>query len=176
MLALDEHQFDQDMTRGWRALAARPACALIAADLIHEYREARHKDSPLLFWHEAQVRAVAGQYQEAADLMEHAYKPDAVDKAGWNAYVRATISFLRKDRIGFDQAKSKLAAVQPPSGVGISPVVGGHIEADFADGSKRRIRWPPNIDVVEGLENCFGKPYLEAYADTCRQNKRGVFN
>lgn len=38
------------------------------------------------------------------------------------------------------------------------------------DKSKRRIRWPINIDVVMGLECCFDKPYVEAYSDACRVN------
>jgi hypothetical protein len=65
LLALDENEFDQDMSGGWRALAFEPGCALIAADLLHDYREAHHKDSWLLFWHEAQVRTDAGQYSQA---------------------------------------------------------------------------------------------------------------
>jgi hypothetical protein len=36
------------------------------------------------------------------------------------------------------------------------------MELDFADGQKRKIRWPPNIDVVEG----------EAYRDECRVRPR----
>jgi hypothetical protein len=172
LLGLDENQFDQDMSGGWRALASIPGCALVAADLLHDYREAHHKKSGLLFWHEDQVRADAGQYPEAIALMKQAYKPAEADKAGWNLYIDATIAFLRRDRTALEQAKIKLAAVQPPIGVDIPPVVNGYMEADFADGSKRKIRWPINIDVVEGLENCFDKPYVEAYNDTCRQGKR----
>jgi hypothetical protein len=29
------------------------------------------------------------------------------------------------------------------------------------------MRWPPNIDVVEGLVRCVGRPYAEAYG-ACR--------
>lgn len=172
LLALDENQFDQDMSGGWRALASTPGCALVAADLLHDYREAHHKDSGLLFWHEAQVRADAGQYPEAVALMKRAYKPADADQAGWNPYVDATIAFLRRDRTALEQARAKLAAVQPPVGAGMPPVINGYMEVDFADGSKRKIRWPINIDVVEGLENCFDQPYVEAYKDACRQNKR----
>jgi hypothetical protein len=171
LLALDENQFDQDMSGGWRALASTPGCALVAADLLHDYREAHHKDSGLLFWLEAQVRADAGQYPEAVALMKRAYKPADADKAGWNPYVDATIAFLRRDRKALEQARAKLAAVQPPVGAGMPPVINGYMEVDFADGSKRKIRWPINIDVVEGLENCFDQPYVEAYKDACRQNK-----
>ncbi|RYF48491.1 MAG: hypothetical protein EOO38_09985 [Cytophagaceae bacterium] len=172
LLALDENQFDQDMAGGWRALASTPGCALVAADLLRDYRETHYKNSGILFWHEAQVRADAGQYSEAIALMKRAYKPVEADKAGWNLYVDATIAFLRRDRAALEQAKLKLAAVQPPVGADIPPVINGYMEADFADGSKRKIRWPINIDVVEGLENCFDKLYVEAYNDACRQSKR----
>jgi len=171
LLALDENQFDQDMAGGWRALASIPGCALVAADLLRDYRKAHHQDSGLLFWHEAQVRADAGQYPEAIALMKQAYKPTEADKAGWNPYVDATIAFLGRDRAALVQAKAKLAAVPPPVGAGIPSVIDGYMEAEFADGSKRKIRWPINIDVVEGLENCFDKPYVEAYKDVCRQSK-----
>jgi hypothetical protein len=172
LLALNENDFDQDMAGGWRTLSSTPGCALVAADLLRDYRQAHHKDSGLLFWHEAQVRADAGQYAQAIDLMKQAYQPAEKDRTGWNLYVDATIAFLQRDRAALAQAKSKLAAVPPPVGAGIPPVVDGYMEAEFDDGSKRKIRWPVNIDVVEGLENCFDKLYVEAYKDACRQLKQ----
>lgn len=169
LLALDENQFDQDMKGGWRALSAVPGCTLAAADLLHAYSEAHGNKSGLLFWHEAQLRAEAGQYAEAASLMQKAFKPAGEDKAGWNPYVEATVAFLRRDRTAFAQARARLAAVPPPTGAGIPPVVDGYMDLEFDDGSRRKMRWPLNIDVVEGLENCFDKPYREAYANACRQ-------
>jgi hypothetical protein len=119
-------------------------------------------------WHEAQLRAFEGQSKEAIVLMEGARKPAQADRAGWNLYVDATIAFLRKDRPALERARQALALVPAPVGEGIPPVRDGYMEADFADGQKRRIRWPPNIDVVEGLLHCFDKPYGDAYADACR--------
>lgn len=87
LLALDENQFDQDMSGGWRQLSSIPGCARVAADVLHDYREAHHIESGLLFWHEAQVRAQDGQYPEAIALMKRAYKSPEEDKAGWNLYV-----------------------------------------------------------------------------------------
>lgn len=168
LLALDESAFDQDLSGGWRALSAQPGCTLAAADLIADYRKKHGKQSGLLLWHEGQLRASGGQYREAAALMEGARKPASDDRAGWNLYVDATIAFLRRDRAGLDAARAALAAVPPPVGAGVPPVVDGYMEVDFEDGQKRRIRWPPNIDVVEGLVRCFDKPYDEAYSDACR--------
>lgn len=168
LLALDENQFDQDMSGGWRAISRMPGCSLAAADLLRDYREAHHTAAGMLFWHEAQIRADAGQYPEAIALMKRAYKPADVDKAGWNLYVDATIAFLSRNREALEQAKAKLAAVEPIVADGVPPVIDGYFEADMADGSKMKFRWPLNIDVVEGLANCFNKPYAEAYADECR--------
>jgi hypothetical protein len=170
--ALDEGQFDQDMSGGWRALAATPGCTLAAADLLRDYREVHHTDSGMLFWHEAQMRAKAGQYPESIALMKRSYKPANLDKAGWNPYVDATIAFLSRNREAFEQAKARLAAVEPLVADGISPIIDGYVEVDMADGSKTKFRWPLNIDVVERLGNCFNKPYAEAYADECPQSGR----
>ena len=35
---------------------------MIAADLFRDYQNAHHKESGLLFWHAAQVRADAGHF------------------------------------------------------------------------------------------------------------------
>lgn len=172
LLALDENQFDQDLNGGWRELASRPACTLIAADLLRDYRQAHRLDAGLLIWHEAQLRANAGQYPEAITLMKQAYKPAEKDSAGWNLYVDGTIAFLSRDKAALKKAKSRLAEVKPPASKDMPPVIDGYIELKFADGAKRKIRWPPNIDVVEGLENCFDKPYTEAYELACRQGGR----
>lgn len=91
------------------------------------------------------------------------------DRGGWNPYVDATIAFLRKDRAALDRARATLAAYVSPPGSGLPPVKDGYIELAFADGQVRKVRWPPNIDVVDGLAQCFGQPYRQAYGDTCRQ-------
>ena len=172
MLALDENQFDQNLSGGRRTLSSTPGCELAAADLLHDYREAHHKDSGLLYWHEAQVRAFAGQYKEAIALMQHSYKPIEHDRAGWNPYVDATIAFLRKDSGALEQARVKLATVPPPpKDADMPPLINGYMEMKLPDGTTHKFRWPPNIDIVEGLQKCFGMPYVEAYKDTCRSKK-----
>jgi hypothetical protein len=60
------------------------------------------------------------------------------------------------------------AHLDPPIGEGIPAVVNGYMEVDYADGQKRKMRWPPNIDIVECLARRFDKPYSEAYANECR--------
>jgi hypothetical protein len=67
--------------------------------------------------------------------------------------VDATIAFLRGDRPALLAARTALAALPRP--------------ADFAprdvQGRPVAMNWPPNLNVVDGLLACFGRPYAEAY-------------
>jgi hypothetical protein len=177
LLALDQAKFDQDMTGGWRALARKPDCKLAAADLLRDYRQAHRNEASILYWHEGQLRAVAGQSAEAIVLLERARRRADEDFGGWNPYVDATVAFLRKDRPAFDDAQKRLAAIPPPTGYGAPSVKDGYIEARMANGESRKLRWPMNIDVVEGLAQCFDKPYKLAYsAKECRPPSAVVGN
>lgn len=168
LLALDEAQFDQDMEGGWRALANRPGCGLAAADLLRDYRQAHSSEARILYWHEAQVRAFAGQTQAAIDLMEKSRQPAQANAGGWNEYVDASIAFLRRDRPALDKARQELAAVPFPTDKGLPPLKNGIIDMPMEGGKTMKMRWPPNIDVVDGFVNCFDKSYEQAYANACR--------
>lgn len=169
LLALDRLEFDQDMSGGWRPLAAKPGCALAAADLLRDYRQAHADEDGMLYWHEGQMRANAGRYEEAIPLLEHARKPPGTpDKAGWNPYVDATVAFLRRDRAALERARATLAAYPPPTGEGVPEVKDGYLVLDMDGGKQRRVRWPLNIEVVECLEKSFDKPYTDAYSNDCK--------
>jgi hypothetical protein len=166
LLALDQAHFDQDLEGGWRTLAARPECRLVAADLLRDYRQAHGNEAGILYWHEGQVRASAGQAEQAIALMARSRTPsDKPDVFGWNLYVDATIAFLKQDRPALQDALKRLAAVPPLPGDRIED---GMLEVTMAGGERQKMRWPMNIDVVEGLLNCFGQPYDAAYGRTCR--------
>jgi hypothetical protein len=167
LLALDEQSFDQDLANGgggWRGLASKQECELVAADLIAEYRSARNLESPLLFWHEGQLRAFSGQYAQAISLLKNSYKPKQQD-FGWNAYADATIAFLRSDRQELDKALANLKSTPAPPDETLKD---GKLEMTLSDGTKTTMLWPLNVDVVEGLQRCLGKPYREAYSSACR--------
>lgn len=170
LLALDEQSFDQDIANGgggWRGLASSQECELVAADLIREYRSARNLESPLLFWHEGQLRAFSGQYAQAVALFKKSHKAKR-DDFGWNAYADATIAFLHGDRRELDKALAVLKLTPaPPDEI----LKDGKIEITLPDGSTTAMLWPPNVDVVEGLQRCMGKPYREAYSSACRTRK-----
>jgi hypothetical protein len=172
MLALDEEAFDQDLGNGgggWRAIGNVPGCELAAADLLADYRAAHPTASALLAWHEGQLRAMAGQYERAIALLDLDRKPRGEGAAGWNHYVDATLAFLRHDMPALRAAREQLAAVPYTPGEGVPPLKDGYFELPSPPGqAPMRMRWPPNIEVVDGLVTCFDKPYSEAYATACR--------
>lgn len=152
MLALGMNAFDQDHQGGWRPLSERPGCKGTAADLIRDYRAFMQDRIPILYWHEGQLRADLGQNEEAARLMDRTRREGGDERAlWWNPYVDGTIAFLRGDRAALTAARNRLAAAPRP--------------ADLPAGRA----WPPNLAVMDGLINCFGRPYREAYGEACRR-------
>jgi hypothetical protein len=178
MLALDEQAFDQDLNNGgggWRRIEAIPGCQLAAAELLRDYRVTHHVDGVTMAWHEGQMRAAAGQYREAIELFDSAHKPENQANAGWNAYVDASIAFLRRDRAALEAARTRVAAVPYPQGSGLPPLNQGYIEFPAEAGRPpMKMRWPPNIDVVDGLLHCFSESYAVALNEArCRQPAEG---
>ena len=166
MLLLTLEQFDQDPERGWRKVASLPGCERAAADLIRDYRVRKGSQSSTLYWHEGQLRASAGETSAAAALMAKAYHAKGPLDTGWNHYVDATIAFLRNDRHGLVQARQKLATTPWPSGL-------QYVDEDGIRKPGPWSGWPANLDVVDGLIACFGKPYAEAYSARCRTQAGG---
>jgi hypothetical protein len=161
LLALDQQAFDQDLEGGWRALAARRGCELAAADLIRDYRERRGSSATILFWHEGQLRALAGQAAPAMKLFALSRHPEPVTM-GWNLYVDATIAFLRHDRRALLAARAALARLPKPPG----------FAPRDPDGRLVPIAWPPNLNVVDGFVACFRKSYRQAYSPPCTRALR----
>ncbi|MFC7519694.1 hypothetical protein ACFQS6_04445 [Xanthomonas populi] len=172
MLALEQQAFDQDMPGGWRALADRPGCSSAAADLLRDYRQAHAITGGIVIWHEDQLRAEAGQSAQAIALFEKSYKPASEDLAGWNPYVDAMIAFMKRDRTGLEAARTRLAAVPYPQGNDMPPLQDGYMILPAVPGRPEiKAKWPPNLDVVDGLLRCFDDTYSNAYgAARCRHS------
>lgn len=158
MLALDTNAFDQDFKGGWRSVAYRDGCKSVAADLIRDYIEEHDVHSTIIFFHEAQMRAMAGQTERALQLLPATRKPPESDRIGWNHYVDATIAFLRKDMDALLQAQAKLASIPKPES--FNPV--------DVDGNPMELIWPPNLNVVDGFVECFGQDINWAYNNCSR--------
>lgn len=173
LLSLDEQAFDQDLSGGgggWRKIANLPGCERAAAELIGAYRAKHGHSSSALMWHEGQLWAEANEYERAIPLLEGSKRKEAEDLIGWNHYVDATVAFLRNDRAGLGRAREALSEVPHTPASGFPPVEDGYIEIAAREGQLPfRMRWPPNLEVVDGLVECFGKSYGEAYGSpSCR--------
>ncbi|NZA26243.1 hypothetical protein H0E84_07575 [Luteimonas sp. SJ-92] len=178
LLSLDEQAFDQDLSAGgggWRRIGNVPGCERAAAELIGAYRDRHGNHSGTLLWHEGQLWAQAGEHERAIPLLERSKRKPEDDRIGWNHYVDATVAFLRNDRAGLGRAREALSKVEYVPGPDLPPLKGGYIEVTGQAGqSSFRFRWPPNIEVVDGLLNCFGKPYREAYGASCRAQEEAM--
>ncbi|WP_411833304.1 hypothetical protein [Pseudoxanthomonas mexicana] len=170
LLSLDEAAFDQDLPNGgWRKIGNISGCEAAAAELISAYRERHPNSSSTVAWHQGQMLASAGMNKQAIPILESSKKDPTQDIAGWNHYVDATIAFLSGDKEKLEKARDRLAAVPYDAAPGMPPLVDGHVEfTTQPDQPPVRMRWPPNIDVVDGLVKCFGKSYGEAYGPSCR--------
>lgn len=169
LLALDEPAFDQaPPDGGWRRLD-KPGCHLAAAELIAAWRERNPKATPTVAWHQGQMLAQSARHADAIPLLEQSRKPVEQDLTGWNHYLDATVAFLRGDRTALEKSREALAKQPYPDTPGMPPLVDGYMELPTQTGQPpMRMLWPPNLDVVDGLVRCFGKPYLDAYAADCR--------
>lgn len=163
MLRLSVHEFDQDPTKGWRSIDAKRGCGIAAADLIRDYRRANWgkllpHELHLNYWHEGQVRASEGQTDRAVPLLLAGASPDSI--GGFMHYAMATVAFLQRDLGALKAARGRLGAL---------PEAKWFSEAKGKGQIPESMKWPPNLDVVDGLIACFDKPYSEAYGKaSCR--------
>jgi hypothetical protein len=167
-LALDVVAFDQTEGKGWRPLYDAQ-CFIEAAKLLRDW-QARHRGDfdptkPLdryilefLPWHEAQMWAFGDRNDVALPMFESTHKKgESSSEVAWNLYVDGTLAFLRRNRPALEAAITELAVVpRPPN----------WDNAVGADGQPISMRWPQNLDVLQGLLRCWEQPYSVAYV--CR--------
>lgn len=122
VLDLDFAAFDQDLDGGWRTLASM-GCDAQAALLLDRFI-AENEPSPservILKFHAGQSYAFAGDESTAAQrisqslyadsVIETREKPFADRLLSWNAYVNATLAFLRKDADALKRHRQEMAA------------------------------------------------------------------
>ncbi|MDP3737039.1 MAG: hypothetical protein Q8R02_06600 [Hyphomonadaceae bacterium] len=169
-LTFDE--FDQTLGGGWRVISKKDGCETAAADLIAGYREEMAQHQAKLEWHEAQVRAAGGDTAKAIELFrsnvafEKSVREERRSQDGI-LYGEATIAFLENDRATLEAKRAQLAAIPKPDG--FDEAVAKAYKDKFPN--LKPPTWPLNLEVVDGLIRCFGKPYSEAYG--CRTGNRG---
>ncbi|WP_077728698.1 hypothetical protein [Methylocaldum sp. 14B] len=141
---LSYETFDQRPGSGWRKIADQGKY-LEAAKLIDRYeKEAKVLEE----WQRVNLRFHAGQLYAAAEEKDEAlarfraalYENEPAESPiRWNAYVRATIAFLERDREKLAELREEIA-----KGPRLQDAV-------------------PNLDVVDRLITCFDEPYSVAY-------------
>lgn len=158
MLALPLHEFDQT-DQGWRSLDAE-GCERQTAEAIRRYRAvnaaALGASADTLIWHEAQLRAAAGETDEAIRLMLRSREQDSDE---FRPYTDATIAFLRRDREALIAAREQLVSLPMPETF-------ARAAARYAETYPELppLSWPLNLHIVDGLIACFDQPYREAYS------------
>lgn len=159
LMARDYWAFDQE-AEGIRAVMAKPGCGLVAADLYRDYHAAlRARGAPvmitlpngeawamsetgeisILYWHEGQLRAFAGDGEGAVSLFEQSLNTPEASHYGWEEYVRGSVAFLRGD---LDTLKAAREAMEGKVSPGMDDI---------------------NLGVLDGLIACFGRSYSDAY-------------
>lgn len=104
ILALEWEAFDQG-PHGFRSVASGESyCPLLAAELIEDYlqqhEELTTKQRYVSEFHAGQLFAGANEVSRALAHFYRGFNPheDPSGDGKWNAYVRATIAFLERDR------------------------------------------------------------------------------
>ena len=143
-LQLSYQDFDQRPGRGWRK-AADQAKYLEAAKLIDRYEKEKQglekRQRVYLRFHAGQMYAFADREEQAIARFKKALLTKELDDSPirWNAYVKATIAFLEKDREKLTELRAQIAK---------GPIFKGVV---------------PNLDVVDRLIKNFDGPYSIAY-------------
>lgn len=157
MLALSLHDFDQT-EQGWRSLDSE-GCEGPTAEAIRRYRDINADtlgaSADTLLWHEAQLRAAAGETEEAVRLMLRSRQQDSDATL---PYTDATIAFLRHDREALMAARERLVSLPMPETFARAAARYAETYPDLPP-----LSWPLNLDIVDGLIACFDQPYREAY-------------
>ncbi len=97
MLKMDFWEFDQS-DQGWRSLDVINAAALIDI-YIKSCAKLQPYDKASLYFHAGQIYAEVGDYKTAIERFQLSkHQPNSWVEKGWNAYVDATIAFLKNDR------------------------------------------------------------------------------
>lgn len=142
MLAAAYDDFDQKMSgqASWRTLM-NAGCYSGAATMIVQYVESHAaqltaEQIRTLHFHAGQVTALGGQ--DLASVPHFLQARDPTASAEWNAYVDATIAFLKQDRKALTSAREAYAKASKPDA--------------------------PRLKVIDGLLSCLGRSYREGVA------------
>jgi hypothetical protein len=143
--------FDQT-NKGWRSLIfGGRECDLTIALLIDSYNlghqgKLKPSQERILYWHAGQSFGFLKLYDLAVARFSNSFDPTEAPNPEfhWNAYARASIAFLKKDKDALQKAHDEFSPVAP---------------AELN-----------NFKIVERFIRCFDSSYFDAYAGagTCK--------
>ena len=150
-MKLDFMSFDQSDQKGWRQIAEKHGCDFEGAQIVDAYHlshAAQLEDwqDRLLYFHAGQSYAFADMalYSVAVARFEKSLNPAESNlpppHLHWNAYVKATIAFLKKDFAALKASREEFFVGEP----------------SVPDAT--------NLGIVDGFIRCFGKTYRQVYA------------
>ena len=143
----DYDTFDQK-PQGWRSLYTEGgACNLTIALLIDSYHLGHQGQlvpwqDRILYWHAGQAFGFINLYDLAILRFRNTFDPEEATppEFHWNAYARATIAFLQKDRAALQKALDEFVNTAPAE--------------------------VNNFKLVERFVRCFEASYFDAYTGT----------
>jgi tetratricopeptide (TPR) repeat protein len=163
LLDLPFATFDQLEGSGWRPLY-EARCYAQAAELVSAYIQRnpnlieRHPElanqAYILPAHAGQMYALAGDNERAIAYLLKAYQTTSQSFINWNAYMSATIAFLRRDKDELLKQRELIALQQP--------MRAGRGVPEWMVGKKL------NLDVVDRFIACFDKSFEAGFRDGCK--------
>lgn len=168
---MDPEAFNSKLGKGWREIADKDGCLVAAADLIALYRAERIEAwKQNLNWHEAQLRAGAGDTAGALALFYQVAAADRVKAESGDTSMRAellyaegTIAFLKRDRRALEAARAELLALPVPADFELSIRM---FKQNYP--TQTPPTWPLHLKELDGFLANFDKPYAEAYGAAVR--------
>jgi hypothetical protein len=127
-LSMEFKDFDQTLNGGWRPLAIK-GCYKQAAALMDAYRELHYQNLEewqvrVLTWHAGQMFDFANMFPTAIARFEKSFNASEGSDSHlqWNAYVAASIAFLKGDLETLKQERNKIAKFPKDNGVNLQIV------------------------------------------------------
>lgn len=166
VLGIEYKELNRMLDAMWLEIDNKPGCEADGADFIKGYRKnviGRHIHN--LNYREVQFAAVAGQTERGIALMREVIAGETVPEMVH--YREAELAFLQRDRAALVAAREKLLSLPEPEGFKRYVL---RMETRYPD--EPQPIWPPNVDVVDRLLNCFEFPYREAYEGCEKSDQR----
>lgn len=112
-------------------------------------------------------------YRRAQTLLSHSYRSN--EKRDWNLLIDAQRAFLSKDQVALKTIREEMFSSEMPEEFrdqfrtladqyNLRPT----LQTELFLVPLKELRWPPYLEIVDGLIACFDAPFITAYSFDCR--------